>query len=186
MPNVRPASIGDLPALTEIYNHYVLHTPITFDLTALEPEQRRPWFEEHAAHGRYRLLAAEDEGAIVGYASTSRWRPKAAYETTVESSIYVRHDVLGRGIGRLLYGALFAAIAAEDVHTIVAGVALPNDASIALHAHLGFRQVGVFHEVGRKFGRLWDVAWFERPAHLAEVLRATISGAPPAPAPPRR
>jgi phosphinothricin acetyltransferase len=159
---VRAAAPGDLPALTAIYNHYIVHTPITFDVQTYEPAQRRVWFDEHSDSGRQRLLFAEDAGEIVGYASTSRWRPKAAYETTVESSVYVRHDLVGRGIGRLLYDTLFAVIAQEDVHTIVAGVALPNDASIALHRRCGFQDVGVFREVGRKFGRFWDVAWLQR------------------------
>ena len=164
MPAVRPASAADLPALTAIYNHYVVNTPITFDLAPFEPGQRREWFDAHPG-GRHRLLVAEDAGRqILGYASTSRWRPKAAYDTTVESSVYVRHDLRGRGIGRLLYDELFAALAAEDVHVIVAGVALPNAASVALHERCGFAQVGVFREVGRKFDRLWDVAWYQRPA----------------------
>ena len=162
MPNVRRATLADLPALTAIYNHYIVHTPITFDLAPYDPEQRRAWFDDHASSGRCRLLVAEERGEVAGYATTSRWRPKAAYDTTVESSVYVRHDLVGRGIGRELYAAIFDVIAHEDVHTIVAGVALPNDASIALHERFGFQRVGVFREVGKKFGRFWDVAWMQR------------------------
>lgn len=167
MPTIRAAVIDDLPALTDIYNHYILHTPITFDVNPYTVDQRRPWFDEHACSGRHRLLVAlDDAGSVAGYATTSRWRPKAAYETTVESSVYCRHDARGRGIGRLLYQSLFAAIAAEDVHMIVAGATLPNDASVALHERMGFTRVGVFTEVGRKFDRFWDVAWFQRPMTL--------------------
>src|SRR5215831_2711824 len=144
MPDVRSAVPADLPALTAIYNHYIVHTPITFDLQTYEPAQRRQWFDDHAPGGRHRLLVADERGDVVGYATTSRWRPKAAYDTTVESSVYVRHDAVGRGIGRALYAALFTAIAGEDVQAIVAGVALPNAASIALHRRCGFEQVGVF------------------------------------------
>ena len=162
MAVIRTALPADLPALTAIYNHYIVHTPITFDVTTYEPEQRRGWFDDHGQEGRHRLLVAEENGAVAGYASTSRWRPKPAYDTTVESSVYVRADAVGRGIGRELYAALFDAMAKEDVHTIVAGVALPNAASIALHERFGFQQVGVFREVGRKFGSYWDVAWFQR------------------------
>jgi phosphinothricin acetyltransferase len=163
MPDVRAAVAADLPALTAIYNHYVVHTPITFDLEPFEPAQRRAWLDAHPG-GRHRVIVAEADGEVAGYASTSRWRPKAAYDTTVESSVYVRHDRVGRGIGRRLYAALFEAIAAEDVRTIVAGVALPNDASLALHRRFGFVEVGVFTSVGRKFDRFWDVAWLQRPA----------------------
>jgi phosphinothricin acetyltransferase len=166
MPSVRPAVDSDLPALTEIYNHYIVNTPITFDVVPLQPEQRRPWFDDHAAQGRHRLLVAEDEGRLVGYATTSRFRPKAAYDTTVESSVYCRAGCLRRGVGTLLYRTLFETIAGEDVRQIVAGVTLPNPASLALHERLGFRPVGVFPNVGRKFDRYWDVGWFERPLRL--------------------
>ena len=167
MPLIRDAVLDDLPALTEIYNHYILNTPITFDLAPYTPQQRREWFDEHAASGRYRLLVATDDTGILAYATTSRWRPKAAYETTVESSIYCRHDACGRGVGTLLYEALFEAIANEDLHRIVAGTTLPNAASVALHERMGFRRVGTFDAVGRKFGKFWDVGWFERPLRLS-------------------
>ena len=170
MAAIRAATLDDLPALTEIYNHYILHTPITFDLEPYEPQGRRAWFDEHASSGRHRLLVAEDErGQIFGYASTSRWRAKAAYDTTVESSIYCRNGMTGRGVGTQLYTALFGAITDEDVHRIVAGMTLPNPASMALHERFGFRPVGDFTEVGRKFGKYWDVGWFQRPM----ILQAT-------------
>jgi phosphinothricin acetyltransferase len=168
MPDIaiRPAVLSDLPAITDIYNHYIVNTTITFDLVPFEPDRRRAWFDDHAPAGRHRLLVAVDaaDAAIVlGYASTSRWRPKAAYETTVESSVYCRADAVSRGIGTRLYEALFESIKEEDVHRIVAGISLPNPASVALHERLGFRRVGVFERVGRKFGKYWDVAWYQRP-----------------------
>ena len=160
---IRAARAADLPALVAIYNHYIVHTAITFDLEPLTTDARRAWFDDHMRTARHRLLVAEDPpGAILGYATTSRWRPKAAYDTTVESSVYCAPDATGRGIGTRLYSALFDAIAAADVHRIVAGIALPNDASVRLHERFGFRQVGVFSGVGRKFGKFWDVAWYER------------------------
>jgi phosphinothricin acetyltransferase len=161
---MRPAVLDDLPALTAIYNHYVVNTTITFDLQPFEPEGRRAWFDDHSSSGRHRLLVAIDpDGSLLGYATTSRWRPKAAYDTTVESSVYCRPDVVGRGVGTAVYSALFESIAGEDIHRIVAGISQPNPASVALHRRLGFREVGLFSNVGRKFGRYWDVAWFERP-----------------------
>ena len=164
---MRPAVPGDLPALTAIYNHYIVHTTMTFDLQPFQPGDRRAWFDEHSPAGRHRLLVAADpDGTLLGYATTSRWRPKAAYDTTVESSVYCRPDVVGRGIGSALYSALFESLAGEDIHRIVAGVSQPNPASVALHLRFGFRQVGVFSNVGRKFGEYWDVAWFERPLTL--------------------
>jgi len=161
---IRAAEPGDLDALTLIYNHYVVNTTITFDLRPFTAAERRPWFDEHRADGRHRLLVAVDDGgSLAGYASTSRWRPKAAYDTTVESSVYVHPDAVGRGMGTALYAALFESLTTEDVHTIVAGISLPNPASVALHERFGFRPVGVFRDVGRKFDRYWDVAWYQRP-----------------------
>ena len=163
MAAIRPARLEDLPALTAIYNHYIVETPITFDLRAVTPDERRPWFDDHATTGRYRILVAEDAaGKVVGCASSSRWRPKAAYDTTVESSVYCHPEHTGQGIGTLLYQALFATLEGENVHRVVAGVTLPNPSSVALHERFGFRRVGDFSEVGFKFGRYWDVAWFER------------------------
>src|SRR3979490_2988522 len=122
-PSIRPATLDDLPALTAIYNHYVVNTTITFDLEPFAPESRRPWFDAHAASGRHRLLVAADaDNAVLGYATTSRWRPKAAYDTPVESSVYCRPDVVGCGVGTALYLALFETLAVEDIHRVVAGV----------------------------------------------------------------
>ena len=163
MAAIRPARLEDLPALTAIYNHYIVHTPITFDLRPATPDERRPWFEDHSTTGRYRILVAEvAAGEVVGCASSSRWRPKAAYDTTVESSVYCHPDHTGKGIGTLLYTRLFTTLEGENVHRVVAGITLPNPASVGLHERFGFRRVGDFTEVGFKFDRYWDVSWFER------------------------
>jgi len=164
---LRPAIRADLPRLTEIYNHYVIHTPVTFDIEPYTVEKRETWFNQFAGSGRYRLLVAEENGAVVGYAGTTRFRPKAAYETTVETTIYCDQRAIGKGIGSQLYGALFDAIQHEDIRRIVAGYTLPNPASAALHQRFGFQRVGVFTENGRKFGSFWDVAWNERPLHIS-------------------
>jgi phosphinothricin acetyltransferase len=160
---VRIATQGDLAPLTEMYNHYVIHTAVTFDLDPFTVESRQPWFDAHFADLRHRLFAAEEEGRLVGYASTSRFRQKAAYDTTVEASVYCSPTAVGRGIGRALYQTLFESIAGEDINRVVAGITLPNESSIALHRRFGFTPVGTFSANGRKFGRYWDVAWFERP-----------------------
>lgn len=165
MPGIetRAATRRDLRRLTEIYNHYVLHTPITFDVKPWTVEQRVAWFEQFDTVGRYRLLVAEQAGLVVGYAGTTRFRPKAAYDTTVETTIYRAPEFTGQGVGTNLYRALFAALAEEDIHRIVAGYVLPNPASAQLHARFGFKAVGVFSENGYKLGRFWDVCWMERP-----------------------
>lgn len=163
MAEVRPATPGDLPRLTEIYNHYVINTAITFDIERFTIEQRRPWFASFSPKGRYRLLVVEEGGLVLGYAGSHSFRIKPAYDTTVETSIYCAPEATGRGLGTLLYGALFESIRNEDIHRLVAGITMPNDASVALHRRLGFREIGRFSENGRKFGRYWDVSWLERP-----------------------
>ena len=164
--SVRPAVRDDLPRLTEIYNYYVVNTPITFDLEPKSVESRVSWFEQFGPTGRYRLLVAKENAQVVGYAGTTRFRAKAAYDTTVETTIYCSPEAMCRGIGSRLYSALFEALAGEDIRRIVAGYTLPNRASEALHQRFGFKLVGVFTENGRKFGRYWDVAWAERPLLL--------------------
>jgi phosphinothricin acetyltransferase len=159
---IRPAERGDLPRITQIYNYYVLNTPVTFDVEAYTVERREAWFAQFSAAGRYRLLVADENGVVMGYAGTTRFRPKAAYETTVETTIYCAPDAVGNGIGTRLYAALFEALRSEDVHRFVAVYALPNAATDALHRRFGFRVVGVFSENGRKFGKYWDVCWAER------------------------
>ena len=161
---VRPAVAGDLPALVEIYNHFVEHSHVTFDLQLVTLESRRPWFDEFATDGPYRLLVAVD-GAdrAVGYASTSQFRTKAAYHPSVESSVYIAPRAHRRGLGSQLYEALIEILDDEpDVHRVYGGIALPNEGSVALHKRCGFSHVGTFHEVGHKFGRFWDVAWYEK------------------------
>ena len=163
---IRAASKADVPRLTEIYNHYVVNTPVTFDLETYTVERRMTWFEQFSTTGRYRLLVAEEQGRVVGYAGTTRFRPKPAYDTTVETTIYCAPESVGQGLGGRLYSALFEAISDEDIHRIVGGYTLPNRGSEALHERFGFVTVGIFRENGRKFGRYWDVAWAERPLHL--------------------
>ncbi|MEV8545279.1 N-acetyltransferase family protein [Streptomyces sp. NPDC051572] len=165
---VRPGVESDLDALTDIYNHYVRETPITFDTVPFTPEERRPWLLSHPEDGPYRLKVAVDgifqgnSQRILGYATSSPYRAKPAYSTSVEVTVYLAPDAAGRGIGTLLYKALFEALADEDVHRAYAGIAQPNEASTRLHERFGFRYIGVHREVGRKFGHYWDVAWHEK------------------------
>jgi len=159
---IRTAERGDLARITEIYNHYVLNTPATFDIEAYTVERREAWWAQFSATGRHRLVVAEENGVVTGYAATTRFRPKAAYETTVETSIYCAPEMVGKGIGKRLYAELFEMLNGEDIHRFVAGYVLPNAVSEALHRRFGFKVVGVFSENGRKFGRYWDVCWAER------------------------
>lgn len=162
--NIRLAERRDLTRLTEIYNYYVINTPVTFDVEPYTVERRELWFAQFGPTGRHRLLVAESDEGIVGYAGTTRFRPKAAYDTTAETTIYCAAEAVGKGIGRQLYAALFEALRGEDIHRFVAGYTLPNPATAAIHERFGFKVVGVFSENGRKFGKYWDVCWTERAA----------------------
>ncbi|MGB8601737.1 MAG: N-acetyltransferase family protein [Rhizomicrobium sp.] len=159
---VRRMSEADLPVILAIYNHYIENTPTTFDLEPQTLELRRHWFAKIGPSGRYQAFVAERDGVVVGWANTSPFRTKAAYETTVETTIYLAPDAMGLGLGRMLYRTLLEAISREDVHRAYGVVTMPNDASVALHVAMGFKLIGEMKEVGRKFDRFWDVAWFER------------------------
>lgn len=161
---VRPGVEGDLEALTDIYNHYVRKTPITFDTAVFTPEERRPWLLSHPEDGPHllKVAAAADSQKILGYATSSAFRPKPAYTTSVEVTVYLAPHATGRGVGTRLYEALFESLAGEDLHRAYAGIAQPNEASARLHERFGFRHVGTYREVGRKFDRYWDVAWYEK------------------------
>lgn len=162
-PIIRLSQPSDICQLTEIYNHYILNTAITFDIKLFTVERRaEEWFQHYSPRGRYRLFVAELDRKVVGYATSSCFRPKAAYETSVETSVYVHPKATRKGIGTLLYSTLFKALKKEDIHRAYAGITLPNPASIALHKKFGFKSVGVYREVGRKFYRYWDVEWFEK------------------------
>ena len=160
---VRQAAEEDLAQLNEIYNRYVIETHFTFDIEPMTLEARREWFEHYDTTGRHRVVVGLSDSAVIGYACSSRWRPKPAYETSVETSIYVAPDAVGRGIGTRLYDELFKQLQGEDVHRAYAGIALPNQASIALHERFGFKRVAHFTEQGRKFDRYWDVGFYEKP-----------------------
>jgi phosphinothricin acetyltransferase len=160
---VRAATQADVRRLNEIYNHYIVHTPITFDIEPFSLDQRLDWFSHYQETGPHRVLVAEADGQVLGSAWSSQFRTKRAYETTVETSVYCAPEATGRGLGKLLYTALFDALGREGLHRAVAGVTLPNEASVRLHLGFGFSQIGLFSQVGRKFGKFWDVAWFEKP-----------------------
>jgi phosphinothricin acetyltransferase len=161
-PVVRAGRVEDLVAINDIYNHYIRETAITFEVEPVTMDARRAWFGHYAPAGRHRLFVAAAGEDVLGYATSSEYKDRAAYETSVEVSVYLDPGSMGRGLGSRLYAALLAALEHEDVHRAYGGVAMPNPASVALHERFGFRQVAYFTEQGRKFGRYWDVAFYEK------------------------
>ncbi|GAA3533415.1 GNAT family N-acetyltransferase [Aeromicrobium panaciterrae] len=161
--DVRLGAPDDLPALTEIYNHYIRTSHATFDLDELTVEARRGWFDDHSVDDRHVLLVADIDGSPAGYATSSQFRVKAAYDSSVETTVYVAPGKGGQGIGRALYDELIRRlVAVPTLHRAYAGVALPNPASTGLHLACGFASIGTFTEAGYKLGRHVDVQWFER------------------------
>ncbi len=159
---IRRAEQADMPALLDIYNHYILTTPITFDIEPRTLAERQAWLNQFSASGKYQCFAVARAGKPVGWVCSTQFKEKAAYATTIETSVYLAPEQTARGLGLKLYRTLFDALRGEDIHRAYAGVTLPNDASSGLHEAVGFRLIGVQPQVGRKFDRYWDVALFFR------------------------
>lgn len=156
---IRPATVPDAVQILEIYVPVVESSAISFEL---EP----PGIEEFVERMTTVMqdnpwLVMEQEGVIIGYAYATLFRSRAAYSRTRESSVYVHSGHHGKGVGRELMLALLDELSARNVHRVVAGATLPNPGSAALHESLGFRYVGTFHEVGRKFDQWHDVGFWE-------------------------
>jgi L-amino acid N-acyltransferase len=152
---IRLAAPGDFPAIDAIYTHYVLNTTVTYHLEPLSAEERRAWQAEHGP--LYPMTVAEEAGEVLGWASLSPFRPRPAYRRTVENSVYVRHDLRGRGIGsRLLEDLLRRAVEAGH-HSVIAVIDSAQDASVRIHARHGFAEVGRLKEVGFKFDKWLDI-----------------------------
>jgi phosphinothricin acetyltransferase len=158
---IRAAASSDSGTLAEIYNHYVVGTVVTFEenpISGAEMEERidavrsssLPW------------LVAETNGRVVGYAYASPWKTRSAYRFAVEVTVYIAHGHAGGGIGTMLYGELLSLLQKSDTHAVIGGIALPNDASIALHQKFGFEKVAHFQQVGFKFNQWIDVGYWER------------------------
>jgi L-amino acid N-acyltransferase len=151
----------DADALRAIYNVEVLESTVTFDLVPRSHAEQVAWIDEHSG-GHPAIVAVDDTGEVGGFASLSPYRPRPAYATTVEDSVYVRRDLRGRGVGRLLLGDLVELARDHGFHSVVGRIVGDHEASIALHTACGFDQVGREREVGRKFNRWLDVILMQK------------------------
>jgi len=159
-PVLRRATLEDAEAIRSIYNEEVLTSTVTFDLVPRTLADQRAWLT--ARSGAHAAIVAEVDGAVVGFASLSQWKEKHAYRTSVEDSVYVHRDHQRQGLGRILLTELLDVAEQSGFHAVFARIVGGHDASIALHAELGFEQVGVEREVGRKFGKWLDVVLMEK------------------------
>ena len=157
---IRAAERRDADGIRTVYNHYVNESTTLFDMVPRTLDEQVQWIDEHS--GVHPALVAELDGQIVGFGSLSSFRPRPAYSTTVEDSVYVRRDQQGKGVGKALLDELVALATSHGFHAMMARIVGGHDASIALHRALGFETVGTEREVGRKFGRWLDVVVMQR------------------------
>ena len=159
---IRPVRPADADRISTIYNHYVATTTISFEEEPVSAADMQQRILDVASANLPWLVMCEGD-TLIGYAYATRWRARAAYRYSVESSIYLDPDYAGKGAGSVLYEALLAELSGRDLHLVIGGIAQPNEASVRLHERLGFRKVAHFSEVGLKFGRWVDVGYWQLP-----------------------
>jgi phosphinothricin acetyltransferase len=159
---IRPGVQDDLPAIVNILNYTIMNSNATLTTEPTSVAERQEWFERFSASGPYRLLVARRGDQVLGYAASQPYRDHEGFRETVEVSIALAVQSRGQGVGTELYRALLKCLVDEQVHVALAGIVLPNDASVALHRKLGFTEVGVFHEYAVKNGQYLSSVWMER------------------------
>jgi phosphinothricin acetyltransferase len=156
-----PGTEEDLPAITDILNHAAANSNATLASEPVTVADRREWLARFGATGPYRLVVARRGSRVIGYAASLPYRDHEGFRETVEVSIAIDAASRGQGVGTALYGTLLGWLAGEPVHVALAGIVLPNDASVALHRRLGFTEVGTFHEYAIKNGQYLSSLWLE-------------------------
>jgi phosphinothricin acetyltransferase len=159
---IGPGTEDDLPGIVEILNYTVANSIASFAARPTSVAEQRVWFEQFPLTGPYRLLVARRGSLVLGYACSQRYRDHEAFRETVEVSVALDVRCRGQGVGSLLYRALFDCLADEPVHVVLAGIAMPNDASVALHRKFGFTEVGMFREYAVKNGQYISSLWMQR------------------------
>jgi len=161
MVDIRDAIAADIQGITCIYNDAVLNTTAIWNEAVVDEANRKNWWEDRIRAGYPVLVAVDDDGEVVGYASFGDWRAWDGYRHTVEHSVYVRNDQRGKGVGAALMRILIERARGCGKHVMVAGIEAENVASIRLHEKLGFEKTGHLKEVGAKFGRWLDLAFLQ-------------------------
>jgi phosphinothricin acetyltransferase len=159
---VRHGTDGDLPLIADILNDTAANSIANFDTRPVSVDERRDWFGQFSRTGPYRLLVAQRGNKVVGFACSRRYRDHEAFRETVEVSIALDASSRGQGVGTSLYRELLACLADEPVHVALAGIALPNEASVALHRKFGFTEVGIFRDYAVKNGQYISSIWMQR------------------------
>jgi len=157
---IRAATAADIQAITDIYNHYIANTVVTFEEQAISQSEITGRMQK-VTGSSLPWLVAEDVGVVIGYAYAGKWNVRSAYRHTVESTVYLSPSSVGKGWGTRLYTALFDTLRQKSIHTVIGGITLPNPASVALHEKFGMKKVAHFSEVGYKFGQWLDVGYWQ-------------------------
>ena len=158
---IRNVKLSDAERIAQIYNYYIENTVVTFDENQVAEETVRQKIEDIRAKS-YPYLVYEEKGQLMGYAYLDTWRSRSAYNITLETSIYVDTQHTGKGWGSKLYEALIEKARGMNIHSLIAGISLPNDYSRKLHKKFGFQLIGNFKEVGIKFNKLIDVEFWQK------------------------
>jgi len=156
---IRKANSDDAYDITLIYNHYVENSTITFETSPVSTEEMANRIANTTE--KYPYFVYKESGKVLGYCYVSSWKKKAAYNNTVESTVYIDKDFQGKGIGRALMNKLINDLKERSFHAVIACITIPNPSSVKLHEELGFRRVSEFKEVGYKFGKWLDVGDWE-------------------------
>lgn len=156
---IRKANPEDSARIAEIYNYYIENTTVTFETEKVSPKEMRLRMEEISSENPY--LVFEEEGRVVGYVYSHKWKSKAAYSRSCETTLYLDPAVKRRGIGSELLKALISECKSMGFHVLIACITGENEESMNFHRKFGFKEASFFHEVGRKFGRWLDVRDFE-------------------------
>ena len=155
-----------MAAVAAIFDHYILHTAVTFDTDAKPVSEWEDAYRRDVVDGSYQFLVAEVDGEVAAYAHTGQFHIRCAYWTSIFASVYCAPGRTGQGLGRALYDVLFGEVLpATDFHKVYAGITQPNEASVALHERFGFVREGLFTQVGKKFDQWHDVAWYAKALH---------------------
>ncbi len=158
---VRAATADDVSSLNRIYNTYIVDSHVSFDTEPWTDDERAAWFADRVARG-YPVVVAERDGVVIGASWSGPWREKTAYRTTVETTVVLASGESGAGVGSALYRHLHDDLRSAGFRSAIGVIALPNDASVALHRRLGYREVGVLDDVGFKDGARYSTILMQK------------------------
>ncbi|MEZ9348739.1 N-acetyltransferase family protein [Vibrio splendidus] len=159
---IRLGKLTDVKGITDIFNYYIEHTNARFEEAPFTLESRQKWFSQFSVDSKHQLYVAVENGELLGFACSQPYRDIYAFSDTVETTVYLASEAQRKGLGSKLYSQLFSSITDLGVHRVLSGVALPNEASIALHKNFGFREIGVFNEYAKKNGQYISSMWLEK------------------------